>query len=275
MPELPEVETIRRGLAKTIKGKKIKNVEIRYGKTIKNISINDFKKAVEGQRIVSVKRRAKILLIELSSKSYLMIHLKLTGQILYRPSTEEIDKHTHVIFNFDDGWSLFYRDVRKFGYIRLVQEKDLKVLKEFNEFGPEPLDKDFTEEKFLSMLEKKKKSKIKMILMDQTFLAGVGNVYACEILFYARVHPERIVQSLSKKEIKKIYEGIREILPLAIKYRGSSVDSYVDINGRDGGFVPHLKVYNRENKPCITCQTQIKRISLGGRGTYFCPKCQK
>lgn len=274
MPELPEVETIKKQLQNKIIGKKIKLVEIKLPRFI-NLSVNDFKKTVEKTTIIGISRRAKILIISLSNNWSLIIHLKLTGQLIYKKNQSKIDKYTHLIFHFTDKSQLFYNDLRQFGYIKLIESKKVSEFLIKENFGPEPLEKDFTLEKFKKLLVKKSRQKIKPLLMDQTFLAGIGNVYAQEICFYAKILPYRKVSTLSDREIKKIYDGIKRILTSAIAHRGSSVDTYLDIYGLKGEYIPFLKVYNRENQPCLNCKTKIKTISLAGRGTCFCPGCQK
>ncbi|PIU10853.1 formamidopyrimidine-DNA glycosylase [Candidatus Kuenenbacteria bacterium CG08_land_8_20_14_0_20_37_23] len=289
MPELPEVETIKRELKNKICGRKIKDIEVRLRKIV-NVTPQEFKKRLIGKQILDVKRRAKLLMIELSGDERLLIHLKLTGQLIYerprgaslrgrqeiRDKKQEMrGKHTHVIFYFEKGKMLLYNDLRQFGYIKLLKRDEALRVIEKMKFGPEPLDKKFTLEIFKEGLFKKARQKIKPLLMDQSFLAGLGNVYASEVCFYAEVNPQRTGSSLKDGEIGKIYEGIKEILQEAIKYKGSSVDTYLDIYGRKGGYMPHLKVYGREGKKCLRCGVKIKVIKLGGRSTYFCPKCQE
>lgn len=271
MPELPEVETIRRQLEQKIKNKKIIKVEVRLPRMI-NVPAREFTSQVQGAKVENIKRKAKLLIINLSNGNSLIVHLKLTGMFIYN---QEPDKYSHVIFYFEDKTKLLYKDIRQFGYMKLVKTKEVDNLLEKEGFGPEVLDKNFTLDIFKEILEKKKRSKIKPLLMDQTFLSGVGNVYAQEACFYAKVHPERKVENLSEKEIKDLYQGLRKIISESLKYRGASVDTYVDIYGKQGSFVPRLKVYGREGKPCPRCKTKLKEIRLAGRGTTFCPKCQK
>jgi len=279
MPELPEVETIKCQLLKQIKNKKIESCEVRSPRVI-NVAKNDFKKKIIGAVIKDIKRRAKLLIIGLSNDWSLVIHLKLTGQLLYHKSKIKKlklkdEKYTHLIFYFTDGSSLFYNDRRQFGYIKLIKTKEVPQFLAKENFGPEPLEKGFTLNAFKILLNKKPRLKIKPLLMDQSFLAGIGNVYAQEICFYAKVNPNRIVSTLLDKEINELYQGIKKILLAAIFYKGSSVDTYLDIYGLKGKYIPFLKVYNREGKECLRCGTKIKKITLGGRGTCFCPNCQK
>jgi len=279
MPELPEVETIKQELEQNIIGKKIAKVEVRLPKVI-NVSKKEFGKRLTGAVIKNVKRRAKVLIIELSNGCSLLIHLKLTGQLIYTESGIEnlelrVKKYTHVIFTFSDRSMLLFNDLRQFGYIKIYSAKEICDLPLLKKFGPEPLDKNFTLEIFKKLLSKRRRSKIKPLLMNQNFIAGIGNAYSDEILFYAHVRPERIVKTLTDQEIKKIFDGIKKILPQAIAQKGASVDTYVDIFGEKGKFVPLLKVYGRGGKSCVVCKTKIKELKIGGRTAHFCPKCQK
>jgi formamidopyrimidine-DNA glycosylase len=271
MPELPEVETIKRQLNQKIKGKKIKKVEVRLRKFVK-YPLEKFKKITVGAKVRNISRRAKLLIIELSNNYYLVIHLKLTGQLIFNGQPT---KHTHLIYYFTDNSRLIHNDLRQFGFVKVVPKKELADFLKQERFGPEPLSKDFTFELFKELLNKRKNSKIKPLLMDQKFIAGIGNLYADEILFFAKVLPTRKVSTLKPEEIKRIYQEIKRILSLGIKKRGSSVEYYVDAKGKKGGFVPLIKVYQREGQPCDICGTKIKRIKIGTRSAHFCPKCQK
>ncbi len=272
MPELPEVETIKLQLAQKIKGKTIRKVKVKLLKMVRGASLKEFEKKVVGAKIKDVGRRAKLLIIELSSGYSLVIHLKLTGQLIFN---REPEKHTHLIYYFTDGSALLHNDMRQFGYVKLVKNSKIPELFQKEKFGPEPLDKKFTLEKFKELLNKKKKSKIKPLLMDQTFLAGLGNIYAQEACFFAKIKPTRTAGSLTDKEIKDLYEGFKKILRESIKHKGSSTDTYLDIKGKQGEYMPFLKVYQKEGKKCFRCGATIKSIRLNGRGTCFCPKCQK
>lgn len=242
MPELPEVETIRRQLAWKIVGKKLK-----------------------GKKIVKVRRRGKILMLDFIDGSSLAFHLKLTGQLIFNGQSS---RYTRKIFNFDDGSRLIFNDVRKFGWV-----KELKETKSLEEkFGPEAL--DITLDAFSERLSRRPNARIKPLLMDQRFIAGIGNIYSDEILFAARVHPLRRVKTLSIEEVKNIFQNIGKILKKAIKHHGSSVESYIDACGKKGDFVKYHKVYQREKKKCGRCGGIIKRIKIGGRSAHFCEKCQ-
>lgn len=272
MPELPEVETIKQQLEKNILGKKILKVEVITPKIINQKEL-PFKQRLEGSLIKGIKRRAKILIWELINGDSLIFHLKLTGRIIIVKKGSQPTKYTHVVFYFDK-FKIFFEDLRKFGYIKLLNEKEKDVFFKKLNLGPEILDKNFTLDEFKVLLQKKKKSKIKPLLMDQSFIAGVGNIYAQEACFYAKISPKRQIFHLSNQEIKKLYNGLKEILVMAIKKKGSSVDDYLDLYGKKGDFAPLLKVYGRQGKNCYRCQTEIKFEKINGRGTCFCPKCQ-
>jgi formamidopyrimidine-DNA glycosylase len=271
MPELPEVETIKRQLNKKVKGEKIKSVEVRLPKFIK-YPLKKFRELVAGATIINVSRRAKLLIIELNNGYCLVIHLKLTGQLIYQG---EPNKHTHLIYYFTDGRHLIHNDLRQFGFVKIVPKKELARFLAKEEYGPEPLSEEFTLKLFKKLLAKREKAKIKPLLMDQTWLAGIGNLYSDEILFRAKVLPTRQAGSLKPAEIKRIYQGIKKILSLAISRRGSSADQYVDATGKKGNYFPLVKVYRREGKPCYLCGTEIQSLKIGGRSAHFCPKCQK
>ncbi|MCM8783561.1 MAG: DNA-formamidopyrimidine glycosylase [Candidatus Omnitrophica bacterium] len=266
MPELPEVETIKKELVRIILEKRITEVIINNPKVIKEPKKEEFVKEVKGAVIKNVLRKGKLLILELSTGKSLCIHLKLTGQLIY---PGEPDK-ARISFKLSDGKFLDYRDQRILGELRLVD--NWRNLKFVQELGPEPF--DLTVEEFKGMLSNKKKN-IKVLLMDQTFISGVGNLYANEALFRAKINPQRQANSLSEKEKELLFKEIKDTLNEAIKYKGSSVDQYLQLSGEPGEYVKYHKVYDREDKPCFICQTPITRITLGGRGTYFCPRCQK
>ena len=243
MPELPEVETIKRQLAQKIIGKKL-----------------------DGKKITKVRRRAKILIIDFTDGSSLIFHLKLTGQLIFNGQTS---KHTRQVFKFNDGSQLVFNDLRKFGWWKKV--KDTKKIEKA--FGPEALEINL--KTFKTLLKKRPKAKIKPLLMDQKFIAGIGNIYSDEILFAAKVRPMRLVGTLTDKEIQSIFQNIKKILESAIKQQGSSSQYYLDACGEEGHYVQYHKVYQKEGEKCLHCKTKIKRIKLGGRSAHFCPKCQK
>lgn len=266
MPELPEVETVKRELEKAVLGKKIAQVIINNPKVIKQPAKEAFVAGLTGAAIKNILRKGKLLILELSSGKSLCVHLKMTGQLIYPGNAGQ----ARVSFKLSDGKYLDFRDRRLLGELRLLD--DWRSLKFIRELGPEPF--DLTADKFKQMLASKK-TKIKPLLLDQTFICGVGNLYAAEALFRARIHPERPALSLSDKEKEALLKEIKDTLIEAIQHRGSSVDQYLQLSGEPGGYVKYHKVYGRQGKPCVVCKSLIKRINLGGRGTYFCQKCQK
>ena len=278
MPELPEVETIRTQLQKLMAGKKIAKVEVSLPKMVK-LPLAKFRKIVIGAVVKNVKRRAKILIFELSNDWSILTHLKLSGRLIFRKKNEKLEpedaKWNHLIYYFNDGSRLFHNDLRQFGYVKLVKTEEFEDFFKKEKLGPEPLNKEFTLNEFLTILERKPKARIKQFLMNQQNIAGIGNIYSDETLFFAGIHPLRKVGDLKSAEIKKIFSGIKKILLEALKLKGSSVDLYLDVSGREGGYVPKLKVYGREGKKCFNCGTIVKRIKIGGRSAHFCPNCQK
>lgn len=266
MPELPEVETIKRELAKLVLGKKIIAVKINNPKVVREPKIEDFLRGLANVTIQNILRRGKLLILELSSGKSLAIHLKMTGQLIYPGDA----KNSRVSFKLSDGKWLDFNDQRLFAELRLVN--DWRGLKFVQGLGPEPF--DITPRQFKKMLDARK-AKIKPLIMDQAFIAGVGNLYAAEALFRARIAPRRTAVSLTEKEKEFLFKEIKDVLAEAIRYKGSSVDQYVRLTGEAGNYVKYHKVYDRLGKPCFICKTPIQRIKLGGRGTYFCPKCQR
>jgi len=266
VPELPEVETIKRELNKSILGKKIAGVIIKNPKVIKEPEKDKFIKGLKSAVIKNILRKGKGLIFELSNGKSLVVHLRMTGQLIY-PGTSA---QARVGFKLSDGKLLDFNDRRLLGELRLVDNwRDIKF---FKELGPEVF--DLTSDKFSQMLLSKT-TKIKPLLMDQTFIAGVGNLYAAESLFRARIHPARAAKSLSNKEKQALYKEIKNTLSEAIRHKGSSLDQYVHLSGERGNYAKYHKVYDRKGEPCVKCKSKIERISLGGRGTYFCPRCQR
>lgn len=277
MPELPEVETLRRELASKIIGKTIKSIEVDTAKLI-NVPLKVLNQKINppagGKKIKSVSRRAKILILELNNDYSLLIHLKLTGQLVFCSKLCKLpNKFTHIIFNFTDGSRLFFNDIRKFGWLKLLDQEQLK--KELAGYGLEPLNREFTLEKFKEILNKRKNAKIKQVLLDQTLIAGIGNIYTDESCFYAKIKPTRIIKTLKEGEVKNLYQGIKKILKLAIAKKGTSADTYVQLDGSPGGMEKYLKVYGRKGEKCKRCPGIVKKIKLNGRGTAFCENCQK
>lgn len=287
MPELPEVETIRRQLEKEIKGATIKSLVVRNAKPL-NVSAKQFIAAVGGAKIKEVGRRAKLLFLYLSDGNILMFHLKMTGRLLLAAKNAEPTKHTHIVFELSSpyssllkrgrrggGYNLFFEDYRKFGFVKLLKEDELEKYFSKQGYGPEPLSAKFDYKVLKECLLAHKNKKIKQILMEQSCVAGIGNIYAAEICFYAGIRPDRKIADIAEAEFKKIFDGTKKILTAAIASRGTSVDAYVDAYGKQGTFVPKLKVYDREGKKCLRCGGVIRKEKLASRGTYWCSKCQK
>lgn len=274
MPELPEVETLKRELVTAVTGKKIDSIEVRWPKMIQPLAPAELNRRLRGQKITAVSRRAKILILELASGEKLLIHLKLTGQLIFSAKGgPPPDKFSRLVFYFSDGAQLFFNDLRKFGWVKLVSKNEAASM--FAGVGIEPLNTDFTFKKFSAVLERYPRRKIKQLLMDQTLIAGLGNIYADESCFKAKILPNRPAGSLVEKEKKALYRAIIAVLKLAISKRGTSADTYVQLDGSPGGFVPYLRVYGRDGEKCRVCGALIKKIKLHGRGTHFCPLCQK
>lgn len=265
MPELPEVETIKRDLQKTILGKKIVRVNIYNPKVIREPKPAIFKRSLEGLSILHILRRGKLLILALSNGKFLTVHLKMTGQLVIPGGS----KNSRVAFVLEDGRILDFNDQRLFGELRLVN--DWKKLEFVQRLGLEPFDLTYAD--FKDMLSKRK-TKIKPLLLDQSFISGIGNIYAAEILFRAKINPHRLTQSLAKEEKLVLYKEMQKVLKSAIKHGGSSVDDYVRVSGNNGDYARFHRVYGREGKSCFVCLAPVKRITQGGRGTYFCAKCQ-
>lgn len=271
MPELPEVETIKRDLTKLIIGKKILDIKTDSVKQIKP-SLEIVKKMIIGISIKKIERRAKLLQIFFSNNKILIIHLKLTGRLLVRKKGVIRDKWQHVTFILSGNKELRFTDLRKFGWVKLLQDKK-ELEKILVEFGPEPLD-DLDLKEFETITASTSRA-IKVLLMDQKKIAGIGNIYACDALFLAKIHPGRKANSLEKNEVKKLFKAIEKVLKAGIKYRGASDQYYLDALGHEGSYQDHFLVYGRAGKKCFKCNGKVEKIKLGGRGTYYCPKCQK
>ncbi|GAB4465652.1 MAG: bifunctional DNA-formamidopyrimidine glycosylase/DNA-(apurinic or apyrimidinic site) lyase [Anaerolineales bacterium] len=264
MPELPEVETIARTLRPELVGKTIREADLRWRRTLAMPSPQKFKEQIRGQKITNVARRAKYLILQLST-SHLLIHLRMSGDLLMRSSTTEPEKHDRLILKLSGGQSLAFNDTRKFGRVWLT-DKPEEVL---GSLGPEPLDDGFTPEWLYAALHAKRRQ-LKPLLLDQTFLAGLGNIYTDEALHRAKLHPLRLSDSVSKEEARALREAIRRVLREGIRRNGASIDWVY----RGGEFQNHFRVYDREGSPCKACGTTIERITVGQRGTHFCSNCQ-
>ncbi|MEK7521575.1 MAG: bifunctional DNA-formamidopyrimidine glycosylase/DNA-(apurinic or apyrimidinic site) lyase [Patescibacteria group bacterium] len=292
MPELPEVETIRLGLQKYLVGKKLSEVEVRLPKVIVGGDVGDLVDRV----VEKVRRFGKVLVLDFSTGLSLMVHIKLTGQLIVqvpraaqvaRVSREKVgtlpNRWTHLIFHFHDETKLFYNDLRQFGWIRVLPTKNVEHFKFIRELGPEPeiatrnklTCNKLTKEKFAELL-KNKNTKIKPLLLDQTKISGVGNIYSNDALFLAKIDPRRPAKTLSNDEAVRLYNALLEVLKKSLDLGGSSENTYVNALGEEGEYQKHMLVYAKAGKLCKNgCGNVIKRISLGGRGTFYCEKCQK
>lgn len=286
MPELPEVETVRIGLSKFLPGKTVKSVTHDWPKSFPNAA-HDVEQFLIGAEIVSVNRRAKVLLIELSTKYSLVIHLKMTGQMVFvgaerfgagHPNDSLVnqlpDKSTRVHFTFTDNSELFFNDQRKFGWVRLLPTAEVPNIDFMKKVGPEPLSKELTWQEFRDRLQRRKNSNIKAVLLDQTVIAGVGNIYADESLWGAKIHPATLTKDLSDKQIKVLFSELQYVLQLAIDKGGSSNHTYVNAEGKKGSYMNFARVFRREGLACPRCGTTIVKTRVAGRGTHICPTCQ-
>ena len=279
MPELPEAETIRSQLAEHITGCTITRVQVTLPRIVRDHrSPREFTRLVQGRTILSVDRRGKALVFTLNHDrpATMMIRLGMSGQLLVNnPKDERLD-HTHIIFSLDDGRELRFVDVRQFGSAQAWPHHDWGKIPELAAYGPEPFSDGFTLGCFSQAL-KRRSTKLKAALMDQKLIAGIGNIYADEICFEARIHPERRANSLTKPQLERLYAAIPTVLRRAIKHMGTSAEdeTYTDVFGNPGSFQRMLWVYRRTDQPCRVCRTPIKRSVLQNRGVHFCPKCQK
>lgn len=274
MPELPEVETIRRSLESLVTGLSFTEVGLMTPKIVRSPSPQDFIDNLTGKKIRRIGRRGKYLLVNLSENLTLAIHLRMTGRLVYAPRETPANKHTHAIFRLSNGSALFYSDMRRFGRMSLMETGRLDAWPGLRDLGIEPLDEGFTRD-YLKKELKRRRTRIKPLLLDQTFLAGLGNIYADEALHRARISPEKPASNLTPREIARLYTAIREVLEEGIANRGTSFKDYVDGLGQSGSNQETLRVYNREGKPCLSCGKPVTRVKLGGRSSYYCPKCQK
>jgi len=272
MPEMPEVETVRRGLIAQVKGHKITNVEIRYQNLITG-DVEQFIEFVTVATITDIGRRAKFLLIHLDNGYTIISHLRMEGRYRISADPSAIDKHSHAIFTLDNGQKMIYNDVRKFGRMQLWNTDDLMNNKSISKLGPEPLSAEFT---FLNLKPRimRHRKDIKIVLLDQSVMSGLGNIYVDEVLWKVKIHPETPANHLNDEDIQNIIEVSNQEMEKAIASGGSTVRSYVDATGHKGNMQNSLKVYGKEGTPCPRCGTEIVKIKVGGRGTHFCPHCQ-
>ena len=287
MPELPEVETIRVGLSRLLPGLEVAGVDNDWPKSFPNAA-EDVKQFLIGAKITEVSRRAKVLIINLSSDYSLVVHLKMTGQLVYvgkqrfgagHPNQDLVNelpaKATRVTITFTDGSQLFFNDQRKFGWMRLLPTIEVPEINFFRSVGPEPLEANFTDKVFIDRLMRRKNSNIKAVLLDQTVLAGVGNIYADESLWGAKIHPSTIVSVIPKSKLSSLHQSLIDVLRLSIEKGGSTDRNYVDSEGKRGSYLSFANVFRKEGQPCSRCGTTIEKTRVAGRGTHFCPTCQK
>ncbi len=289
MPELPEVETVRLGLARFLPGRVIAEVEHDTEKSFPN-DTDLVRLVLIGASVLDVDRRGKGLILNLSSGYSLIVHLKMTGQMVFRAADGERfgaghpndsligelpDRSTRVTLTFADGSHLYFNDQRKFGWMKLVPSDVVHDDPFFARLGPEALSEEFTFAQFRERIMRRKNTSIKAAILDQSVLAGVGNIYADEALFAARIHPATLVKDVSVVKLRRLYEALREVMTLSISLGGSSDKNYVDAEGRRGSYLKFAKVFRREDEACPVCGTPIRKLRIAGRGTHICPHCQK
>ena len=288
MPELPEVETVKTGLNKLLPGREVRSVDFDWPKSFPNAKA-DVETFLINAKVVLVRRRAKVLIIELSTNYSLVIHLKMTGQLVFRNDVQNFaaghpnesmigelpDRSTRVTITFRDDSKLYFNDQRKFGWMRLLPTAEIENLDFFKKVGPEPLSADFDWKQLQARMMRRKNSNVKSVILDQTVVAGVGNIYADECLWGAMIHPGSRVAALKDKNFKELYEDLVMVLELSIEKGGSTDKNYVDAEGKRGSYLSFARVFRLEGKPCQRCGSEIAKTRVAGRGTHFCPKCQK
>lgn len=274
MPELPEVETVRRTLEKLVVGKTIARVSVHLPRIVREPADSaQFALMLQDETIRAVRRRGKFL--QFYFDDYVLVsHLRMEGRYSVAPAEEEMEKHTHVVFHFNDGEELRYRDVRQFGTMQLVRQDEIETKTSIGKLGPEPLTEDFHPDWLTTELGRRK-SRLKPLLLNQEFIAGLGNIYVDEALFTARLHPERRADSLTKAEAERLYEAINKVIARGIAAGGASVRSYVNGEGEMGMFQLQIQVYGKKEEPCPACGEPIVRTVVAGRGTHLCEQCQK
>ncbi len=273
MPELPEVETVKETLKLKLTGKKIARAHIRWDNIIAYPSVEEFIKRITNQYINDVKRRGKFLIFDLDDY-YLLSHLRMEGKYFFKTKDDDINKHEHVIFDLDNEEELRYMDTRKFGKMYLIRKDDIDKIGPLVELGVEPWDDNLTCQYLLDKY-RKKKLPIKSVLLDQGIIVGIGNIYADEILFLSKINPLKKCNLITKEEANNIIKYTRKVLEAAIKKGGSTIRTYSSVDGVHGLFQNELLVHGKDNDNCPECGGKINKIRVGGRGTYFCPNCQK
>ncbi len=273
MPELPEVETVKETLKRQILDKKIASVDVYYERIVHNLSAKTFKSELTGQILIDIKRRGKYIFFYFD-KNVLVIHLRMEGKFFVKKADDPIEKHEHIIFHFTDGTDLRYHDVRKFGTMEIMHHGEELSAKGVDKLGFEPFDAEFTLDYLKAKITPSKRP-IKSILLDQTVIAGLGNIYVDEVLFLSQIDPKRPGSSITDTEFINISVYSKQVLTKAIELGGSTIRSYVSSLGVTGRFQNELKVHTKEGEPCLVCGTLIRKTKVGGRGTYYCPTCQK
>ena len=273
MPELPEVETVKESLKCRLVGRKIKNVNILWDNIIAYPSKEEFIKDINDKIIIDIKRRGKFLLFDLDDY-YLLSHLRMEGKYFFKNHGDEINKHEHVIFDLGYDEELRYMDTRKFGKMYLIKKEDIDKIGPLKDLGLEPWDDNLNSE-YLINKYKNKRLPIKTVLLDQSIIVGIGNIYADEILFLCKINPLKKCNLLNKEECEKIIKYTKEVLENAIKMGGSTIRTYSSVDGVHGLFQNELLVHGKDKGTCPNCNNKIEKIRVGGRGTYYCPKCQK
>jgi formamidopyrimidine-DNA glycosylase len=290
MPELPEVETVRRGLATLLPGRRISAITYDWPKGFPNAK-TDVDTFLLGSQVVAVRRRAKVLIIDLSTGYSLIVHLKMTGQLVYvgnvgadrfgagHPNDSLIgrlpDSSTRVVTTLADGAVLYFNDQRKFGWMKLVPTIEIPNIDFFKKVGPEPLSTTFNKADFRSRFQRRKNTTIKAALLDQGVIAGVGNIYADESLWGAKIHPATLVKKVSPQKLNLLFDELQWVLRLAIEKGGSTNKNYVNAEGKPGSYMDFARVFRREGQACPRCKTGIEKTRVAGRGTHICPKCQR
>ena len=269
MPELPEVETVVRGLRPLVKGRTITAVRNTWPRHIDRPALPEFAARISGRAIADVSRRGKFILFPLDNGDTMIIHLRMSGHLAVVEGGASDDKHTHTVFELDNGREMRFRDIRKFGRVYLVSDAQ-EVL---GKLGPEPLEGDFTVETLREIMQGSRRI-LKPFLLDQSKIAGIGNIYADEALFYAALNPQRRTDSLDGEDLARLHEGIQHVLRLGIEREGASISTYLKPSGEKGEMQDDVRVFRRTGEPCFYCGVPIERIVLGGRSTHFCPNCQ-
>lgn len=289
MPELPEVETIKRGLEKEIVGTRIVDVVFLWNKTLKNKNPKIAATKIVGKKIISIKRRAKIIIINLEGGLNLLFHMKMTGHLIIAPASTKIknngqwvsnqeelkdpfNQYIRLIVYLNNNKLIAFSDLRKFGYLKIISNTELEKI--LSEYGPEPFSKDFNVN-YLKKILSNKKIAIKKALLDQKTISGIGNIYADEILFASKINPLKTASKVSEKELNSIIQNTKKILRKSIELGGTSTSDFRNIKGDRGLYGNRLKVYKKNGRSCTICHSEIKRMVVGGRGTHFCPKCQE